>query len=203
LGKTTELRTPGHDPRVSGAAREANPSITYTIQLRSALPIRQALVRLQQIERKYAKMSAEERQKFDQTASGFLTASFPDSVVVHVEYGANAPLFERSLAQYWQTSNREELKRSMYVFVPGKEKIPALKLIMGRGDSRGFEMVFPRTVNGKPLLDSAAKTLAIEFDAPQMEDAPVPGGLASGIRIRRILVEFKVAKMLVSGKLED
>jgi hypothetical protein len=52
----------------------ANVAVDYrvTLRLRSALPIRQALVRLKQLEAKYDQMSAKERAAFDEKNKGLL-----------------------------------------------------------------------------------------------------------------------------------
>lgn len=183
-------------------AKELIPEITYIVQLRSALPIRQALVRQQQIEQKYDRMSVDEKQAFDQSASRFLAAAFPDTVIVHVEYSANAPFFGQSLARYWQTANPEALKGAMNMISPHGEKIPPLRLVVAQGSNHAFEMVFPRSAGGQPLLDPAAKSFGVEFQAPLFETRPAPGGTAGGVRLSRVYVEFKVAKMILQGQLQ-
>jgi hypothetical protein len=183
-------------------ANELIPEITYIVQLRSALPIRQALVRQQQIEQKYDRMSVEQKQAFDQSASRFLAAVFSDTVIVHVEYSANAPFFAQSLARYWQTASPEALKQAMNMIPPHAEKIPPLRVVVGQGGNHAFEMVFPRSAGGQPLLDPAAKSFAVEFQAPLFETSPVPGGLGGGVRLNRVYTEFKVAKMIVQGHLQ-
>src|SRR4030095_16484716 len=54
--------------------RQPNPTIEYKVQIRSATPVRQALVRLSQINAKYDGMTAAARQGFDQSTEKFLSA---------------------------------------------------------------------------------------------------------------------------------
>ncbi|MFQ5926621.1 MAG: hypothetical protein ACE5MH_04210, partial [Terriglobia bacterium] len=51
--------------------RQRNPRMTYQVQLRSALPIRQAQVRYAQINQKYDEMPPEQQRAFDQQAEKF------------------------------------------------------------------------------------------------------------------------------------
>ena len=65
-------------------------SIKYQIQFRSALPVRQALVRQMQIAQKYDTLGPEQKQQFDQSAKSFLSADFSDAVIVYVTYKSNS-----------------------------------------------------------------------------------------------------------------
>ena len=75
----TEMRVVAGGPTTSGghtsvASRGANIPIDYrvTLRLRSAVPIRQALVRLKQLDANYDKMSDKERAAFDEKVKGLL-----------------------------------------------------------------------------------------------------------------------------------
>src|SRR5262245_26036839 len=50
----------------SERAREQNPQIEYLVQLRSALPVRRAMVRLAQIQAGYDRLDADARKQFDE-----------------------------------------------------------------------------------------------------------------------------------------
>ena len=63
---------------VPGGEMEANPSITYTLQFRSARPIREAQVRSSQLSSHYDAMSVEQKSAFDANARKFLAVTLPD-----------------------------------------------------------------------------------------------------------------------------
>ncbi len=170
--------------------REQRPEINYQVQLSSALPIRQAMVRKAQIESKYDQMSAEQKKAFDAKAASFLGAKFPDTIVVHVAYSSNVQEYDRQLSYYWRTRTTELLKNFVYLIGPHSEKGQLERYVLGRGDAREFDMIFPRQVDGHPLLAPQDKNLKLEFQHPRI------GILGDA----RILVEFKVAKMVVDGQ---
>jgi len=62
----------GDQNTISSAGAEAPVDFLFTLRLRSALPVRQALVRLKQIEAKYGKLNDKERAAFDVQNKGLL-----------------------------------------------------------------------------------------------------------------------------------
>lgn len=169
---------------------ESAPSIRYTVQLHSALPIRQALVRKEQLALKYDQLPPDKKQIFDQDAAKYLDAAYPDTILVHVNYLTTLPSLDRDLALYWQNKNPAELQSYMYLITPGGQRLSPLRLTVAKGGERSLDMVFPRKVDGKPVLDSPDGTLRLEFPHPRI--GQIPDG--------RVLVEFKGSKMLVDGQ---
>lgn len=170
-------------------AREPHPQITYHVQFWSALPIRQALVRLQQIQQKYDRMTPAEQQAFDQQAEKFLAARFPDTVVLHVAYGSNVQVDDRELARHWQIQTTETLKNFVFLINSGGDKVPLLRYVSGGGARREFQLIFPREYEGRPLVGPEDKSLKLEFIHPRIGEQSES----------RVLIEFKVKKMLMRG----
>ena len=178
--------------RADSRARETQPWIRYNVQFHSALPIRQAMVRQEQIALKYDQLPPDKKQIFDQDSAKFLGATFADVVRVHVVYSSNIPDIDRDLANYWQTKNPTELQSYIYLITTGGQRVPPLRFAVAKGADRSFDLIFPRrVVDGKPILDSPDGTLSLEFPHPQISQ--IPAG--------RVLVEFKASKMLVDGQL--
>jgi hypothetical protein len=175
IGAQTPSTTPG---------REANPRIEYQVQFRSALPIRQAFVRLSQITQKYDQLSPEQKQAFDQNAEQFLARTFPDVVIVVVGFNANVPSDELDLIRHWQTHTTETLKNSVFLIGAGGKRIPLLRYVPP-SSGREFQFVFPREYEGRAAAGPGDKSLMVEFQSPAFRNW----------REERILVEFKVEKM--------
>lgn len=171
-------------------ARESRPWIRYNVQFHSALPIRQAMVRQEQIALKYDQLSAEKQQIFDQDSAKFLNATFADVVRVHVQYSSNIPDLDRELARHWQTNSPTELQKDIYLVTSNGQRVSPLRFAVAKGGERSFDLVFPRRVDGKPLLDPSDGTLSLEFPHPRI------GQMQGG----RVLVEFKASKMMVDGQ---
>jgi hypothetical protein len=166
--------------------RQANPKIEYKVQIRSALPVRQAIIRLSQINAKYDQLSEEQRKAFDQNADKFLARRDPNPVVIRVNYSATAQLDDRDLTRYWHTQTFDSLKNSTNLIGTKGAKVPLATFRQGAGEAHEFELVFPREHDGQPIIAPGDKTLALEFNHPAIR------GPAS-----RIFVEFKVEKMTI------
>jgi hypothetical protein len=171
-------------------ARESQPWIRYDVQIHSALPIRQALVRQEQLALKYDQLPPEKRELFDQDSAKYLGAAFPETVLIHVRYSTNVQGLDRDLALHWQTRNPAELLTNVFLITPGGKRVSPSRLTVAKGGERSFDLVFPRNVDGTPLLDPPTGSLRLEFPHPRI--GQVPDG--------RVLVEFKGSKMMLDGQ---
>ena len=172
----------------TGRAREARPEITYQAQFRSALPIRQAQVRLEQIRVNYDQLRPELKRVADQRAESFLGVRFPETVVVRVSYSSNVQLADRELARHWQTQTTDILKNFVFL-IGGGEKVPLLRYWVAEGAGREFQLTFPREYKGRPLVTSNDKMLQLEFPHPSIR------GQAGSL----VLIPFQIDKMLIDG----
>jgi hypothetical protein len=169
--------------------RESHPRMEYLVQFRSALPIRRALVQLSQINEKYDRMSPEQQRAFDEEAEKFLGARFPDWVALNVSYNSNVQAYDRDLARHWQRQTTETLKN--FIFLIGSEgvRVRLAHYEVAQGGGRHFQLLFPRVHKGRPLVGPQDKTLQLEFLHPNIREQGES----------RVLIEFKVAKMLIDG----
>jgi hypothetical protein len=186
------LIEPLSTPSIGGAgerARESRPEISYQAEFRSALPIRQALVRLEQIRVKYDQLQPAQKQAADQKAAEFLAKRFPDTVVIHVSYSSNVQSDDRDLVRYWRSQTTDTLKNVVFLDTAA-EKVPLLLYSVTQGAGREFQLVFPREYKGRPLIGPNDKTLQLEFPHPVIRRQE--GSL--------VLIPFKVGRMLIQGK---
>lgn len=160
---------------------EADPFVSYNIQFRSALPIRQAEVRSSQIGAHYDKMNAEHKAGFDANAAKYLAAQFPDKVLVSVTFQTNVQNLVSQLRNYWASENAAKL--SMTVFLnSGKDRLSLLAYSF-KDDT--FQFTFPRPHDIPP-----DGKVGVEFVHPRM----------GAVGEQRILQEFSVKKMMVNGQ---
>lgn len=167
------------------------PYIRYQIQFRSALPVRQALVRQMQIAQQYDKLPAEQRQQFDKSADSFLNASYDDQVVLYITYATNDRNRDLELARQWQSKTLDLLKNSVYLIPDKGEKVQLAGYHVAQGAERSFQFVFPRHIDGKPIITPQDKKIKLEFEVPSA------GGLGGG----RAYMEFKLEKMVFGGNI--
>lgn len=177
--------TPLQNSEIDTTDRERveNPRFSYRVQFRSAQPVRRALVRQMQLNQKYDQMTAEQKQRFDEQADKFLTASFPESVVIHLSFLTNVQQDDRDAAAYWQKQTTELLRNFTYLIGPKGEQIELQRYVVA-DSGRSFQFIFPR----RPLSPQD-KTIRLEFRHPRLRTQGES----------RVLIEFRVDKMLIDG----
>lgn len=191
--------------------------VSYLIQLRSALPIRQAIVRQAQILNKYDGLSNEQKQAFDKSTEAFLNADYGDKVVVNVAYYTNIQRLDLDLARAWQAQTMEVLKNSVFLYAGKGDKARLLDFKVTQGAQREFMLVFPRQVEGKPILTEQDKSLTLEFIYPVLggmgdskggvdaSDNKSERAQSGGSKVEtwdgKGYAEFKVKKMIINSAL--
>jgi hypothetical protein len=190
---------------------ENRATLQYTVQLRSALPIRQAVIRLAMIESKYDKMSEQDRKAFDERAQEYLGQSFANRIVVHVTYKTNLTEIDRFLAEYWQQSDQFVAPNTGDLISPKGERVRPARFIADVGGSREFELIFPREMNGENYINEVDKEFSVELpDIPQFiqdnfrSNRQDVRGTGQGTQVtdRRALIQFDLRKMKFQDKLE-
>ncbi len=174
-----------------GAAGEGREEIIYYVELRSALPVREAFVRQDQIRKKYDKMTEEERKKFDADAEAALAHDYENEIVVHVMYSSNIQRFERALAVDWQSVPEESIPSNTFIITPRSDHVGPVRFISPKSGTLEFDLVFPRMFNGEPTVREGDKSFQVEFPNPRIGDLPPTRGL----------VEFHTEKMMFKGRL--
>lgn len=187
---TGMVETPMGQPS-DGTGREQVPEIYYLVQLRSALPVREAVARQAQIQDKYDRMDASHKKAFDDSVKGFLTRNYDDDIVVHLDYGSNVTLYERDMMQYWQSFPPGVVPMQTYLIGPNGQKLVPARMEVAPGGQTAVEFIFARKVNGASFIKSGDKSFAFQFMSPAI------GTLVA----QRAYIEFKPSKMLINGQL--
>ena len=180
--------------KVVGAS-DTNGSFSYvTIRLRSALPIRQALVRLKQIDSKYEKMSEKKREEFDRMMEGALVCpACDDNYVVSI----GPPISYRELKSgifALRNIRLESLLGKVYLSNDKGEKREIVHFVDPKSNDGEATLFFPRwNEKGEPLLtaDSQALTLIFEIKGSQYSGTALP-----------ISTKFDVRPMRLEGSVE-
>jgi hypothetical protein len=189
-----------------GASAENAPEMHYVIQLRSSLPIREAVVRLQAIQLKYDKMSDKDKKDFDAKADSLLTRSYDDVILVHVEYGSNLQSFEREMSTYWKTIPPDAPPNDLYLITERGDRVTPTRFISPTNGSYSFDLAFPRVKDKEPIVRDGDKELSFQFTHPaignQTQTNPnSPTGASMDVfGEERVLVQFKLDKMAIRGK---
>jgi hypothetical protein len=205
--------------------RETSNDIWYTASLRSALPVRQALVRIRQAQAKYDKMTPDQKKQIDDQAKQFLDQTYPDSIVVNVQYGSNIADFGRQLSGYWQAQTLDSQKNSVFLVTGNGKRIPLAQFqVVPAG--REFYYIFPRNdEKGESIVSRDEKKLGLEFIHPdeigtssnssattvagrsagqgspagQIGTSATTTALKGNVSGKRIFIQFKPAKFTYAG----
>ncbi|HEV3218681.1 MAG TPA: hypothetical protein VGZ48_02860 [Candidatus Acidoferrales bacterium] len=185
-------------PRVSAA----NGTL---VQLRSALPIRQALLRKLQLDSRYDKMKPDKKQAFDEAHTHDLDPI--DQVRVYIVNSSFEPPpvgtvgGDRVLGPAPGTQAALRLADGTLV-----QPIQTNQVKYESGTSNSFEdqfeYLFPRTVAGNPLFSSTNSSLRIELGAPLVVDKKTHQVITQEFRDAGRWYQFKIANMMYKGKLE-
>ncbi len=174
LGRLTSSRSTGNE--------QTGAELTYQVQVRSAQPVRQAIVQLGRLSPRYQQMSAEQKARVDQNGEQFANAK-SDEIVFWVNYRSSVQGQNLDLVQYWQKQTLATLANTLWLMVPDREKVEAT--YFAPGPEQSFEVRFPR-----PKELPADGTMVMQFTHPD--------GLA-GQKGQTVRAEFKLKKLIVNG----
>ncbi len=156
-----------------GTAGTDVPEFSFTARFFSAQPIREAYVRMLQLQTHYDQMPAEKQKEFDQKVGGLLRADFSQEVLVTLSYQTNDPNSQRDMDQWFNTQTADTLKQNAYLFSPIAGQLELLKYRPPQGNSRlGAQFIFPRTFKGEPILQPGAGKIRFQLSyQPQINQA--------------------------------
>lgn len=157
--------------------------VNFRIRFLSARPIRQAISRtleLQQGEKMSEQLAAQ--------LKSFATAEFPDFVVVTVTADSSKPSnYSREAESLLRKLTTSELKNRTYLLVKGGERVFLQEYQSPRTDGLGARFVFPRAVDGKPVI------------RPENGEVQFYSELSGAFTLN---MRYRVKEMMYDGKLE-
>jgi hypothetical protein len=176
------LNSPAQNPPVP-----ANPAEDgYAVQLRSALPIREAIVRQLEIAQQYNQKTDAQRKAFDAAAGQILNTSYDKTILVRLYSSKDNPGLR---------SQQVKNLQAMIVTEDGQQITPT-QVDADPMTPDAIDLYFPRLINGAPAVKDGHKQFSFQFQTPQYLDT-------KGVNVmpRRVTINFDLSKMLVEGKL--
>ena len=171
----------------SGVFGEKEIYSTFFVRFLSARPIREALVRLQQIERGYDRMDASAKSEFDGLTGRLLNPDLGRWIVVTVNFRSNDPDTDRSVKQFFQSQSFETIKNRVHLSTLRFPQLEISAYYPPQGEAIGAKFVFPREVGSVKVLSDQDKTVTFQLD---------PVGIESDL-----IVDFSLAPMKINGEL--
>jgi hypothetical protein len=163
--------------------------ITYVVQLRSARPIREAMVRQLQIAANYDRLEPAKKQAFDKQANQYLDQDFGNYVVAHINFTSNTDAVTKQLSQQWGSTLPPKVKNATLLVSSNGDQVRFENYAPPEKGAQEFELYFPKTWEGKPIAADADKKLQVQL----------PG---VAFREEKIEIDFDLKKMKYRGNLE-
>jgi hypothetical protein len=178
------------DPSVGGVSNLGAGEITYRVRLDSAEPIREAVIRQEQLEKNYEKMTDDQKKSFESQMDQKM-AKHPDSILIHVIFEGNSASLKTGLAMYWEGFTSDVIPPDVYMAIDDGTRILPRSYSIKKAENE-FELIFPRIANNQPLMRPGAKSMKLMIKSPRIGD----------FSEKKVTVEFKPDKMMFGGKLE-
>ncbi len=169
----------------SGMHGEKEIFYAYTVRFFSALPIRQAYLRLSQLDKGYDRMSAEARRRFDAGISEALAAD-AQNIVVAVDFESNDRKLLMEVNRRLRQATRDTLNQQAYLISDHLGRIYLKDYIPPPSDGTGAKLVFPRLVDGEPVVLPKDELVKLEFMVPGTD--------------HKVYIEWKVKDLMCDGQ---
>jgi len=169
--------------------------VPIVVRLFSAMPIRQAMVRLQQIDAGYDKMNSDDKAKFDSGKAGFLECKICKDyyVVTLTKFKDSSTNVTNGL---FQTLKAADLKGKVWLENDKGERREFTEFTPPKNETDQAIFFFKRTDDaGQPFFTANDKMIKMMFSNELRENSN-----EYSLLIPR-LFEFKVPKMVAEGQL--
>jgi len=174
-------------------------NVNFYIRFFTAKPVRQAISRSMELQRKGELPDALAAQ-----LKALATADFPDFVIVTVtcdsDRASNLMQQARALLQRLTTV---ELKNNTYLLTKGGQRVFLQEYQSPRNDGFGARFVFPRLIDGHPLI--TPESGEVLFHAELGGNSGLNSTIANSDVARNgftLNMRYKVKDMMFGGKLE-
>jgi hypothetical protein len=161
--------------------RNTSLSLNYRISLLSAKPIRQAFIRMIELQR--PEMPAEKVAEL----RTFIDRDFGEYVVVTVNLDGSDKKRLVPAMQEINGADASVLKSTTYLERKDGKRVSLMDYRAPIQDGMGAKLIFPRMLDGKPFIDANSGEVRVYIE------------LGKTVKLNR---RFKVAEMMYDGKLE-
>ena len=172
----------------SGRSGEKEIYNTFYVRFLSARPIREAYARIQQIYYGYDRMNQQEQARFDKDQQPGIGMESSEWIVLTVAFRSNDPNEESDVRRFFQTETVKTLKTKAFLSTTTCSQVEVSAYFPPREESVGAKFVFPRMVDGIPVVTK-------DCDAVTFELLDVPGANPN------LQSTFSVKSMVVDGRI--
>ncbi len=156
---------------------------SFTVRVLSSVPIRQAYVRMLQLMNKYDALASDGQKDFDaRVTTPMLNADVKDEVVLAVAYKTNDQNARLDLKHFFDNATSQTLNQQAYIFSPEVGRVDLKTYVPPGKEGMGARFIYPRVVNGKPLLQPGDKEMRF-----QLWVSPINDELRVGFDARKMI----------------
>jgi hypothetical protein len=169
----------------SGISGEKEIYSTFFVRFLSARPIREAYARVRQLQANYDRLKPEEKTRLDRSLEPGLQLDVSRWIVVSAAFRSNDASVELRVKQFLQVQTTDTMRPRAYLSTAQLAQVPLAAYFPPSEEDVGAKFVFPRRMNGVPVVSKDIQAVIFELDIPGFE----PDVRAS----------FPVADMLING----
>ncbi len=169
----------------SGMHGEKELYYSYTVRFYSARPVRQAYVRLCQLDKDYDRMTPEAKQAFDTSMSQAFAVG-PKDIVVALDFNSNDRKLVMEVYRQLRQATRDTLNQQAYLISDHRGRISLKNYFPPSSDGTGAKLVFPREIDGEPVVLAKDKQVKLEFIVP-----------GAG---HKVYIEWKIKDLICDGQ---
>jgi hypothetical protein len=170
----------------SGRSGEKEIYNTFYVRFLSARPIREAYARIQQIYYGYGDMDEQEKEHFERAQRANIEMGGSKWIVVSVAFRSNDPNEESDVRRFLQSQTVKTLRTKAFLSTPTCSQVEVSAYFPPREESVGAQFVFPRVVDGIPVVTEDCNAVTFEL-------LDVPGANPN------LQATFSVKSMIVNG----
>jgi hypothetical protein len=158
--------------------------VNYIVQIRSAAPVRRALIREQQIAHQYDTMTEAAKKDFDGQMDQIYNGR-QDVIILHVKYSATRDQLAIDISKSWKSIPADTVPADMNLLASNGSKATPVVFSADPDGGDGFLLTYPRN-----MLGEGFKSFKLQIPHPALGD----------FGASKVFVEFKLDKMTFEGK---
>src|SRR6058998_1002528 len=170
----------------SGVLGEKEIYSTFFVRFLSARPVREAYARVQQIQAGYDQLAAQEKRRLDASLASVLTLDSSRWIVVAVSFRSNDSSIELRMKEFFEVETTESMQSKAHLSTARYPQLELAAYFPPRDDAVGAKFVFPRKVDGQPVVAREDQTVTFDLEVPGFE--------------RDLRASFTVPRMMVKGE---
>ena len=170
----------------SGVMGEKEIYNTFFVRFLSARPVREAYARIQQIQAGYDELDRDGRRRVDESLASVLRLDSSRWIVLTVSFRSNDSSIEQRMKEFFEVETTDSMRSKVRLSTGHFPELELAAYFPPRDEAVGAKFVFPRSVDGTPVVSPDDPHVTFEIDVP---------GFESDLR-----ATFPVSGMLINGK---